>query len=141
VGHFGDSEHDRDLEMVDVVDDVDDFHAKFDLFYEGSARVLPEELANFRKAFLKEELLEYLNADAVDDKAGMLDALVDLVYVAVGTAHYHGFDFKEAWRRVHAANMKKVRATSVTQTKRGTLFDIVKPPGWVAPDLSDLVGE
>jgi len=67
-----------------------------------------------------------------------LDALVDLVYVALGTAVLSGFDFEEAWRRVHRANMLKVKPRKGQYTKRRSAFDIVKPPGWQAPDLSDL---
>lgn len=50
-----------------------------------------------------------------------------------------GFNFREAWRRVHEANMGKVRARRAQDSTRGSVFDVVKPPGWVAPDLSDLV--
>jgi len=67
-----------------------------------------------------------------------LDALVDLAYVVLGTAFMHGFDFNEAWRRVHAANMQKVRATSPDVSKRNSSLDVVKPEGWTPPDLSDL---
>ena len=59
--------------------------------------------------------------------------------VALGTAYMQGFNFKEAWRRVHEANMRKVRATSEEQSKRNSSSDVVKPAGWVAPDLKDLV--
>ena len=44
-----------------------------------------------------------------------------------------GFDFDEAWKRVHKANMKKVRM----KTERSPI-DIVKPIGWKPPDLKDL---
>lgn len=148
--------------MIDVVTDVADFHRKYGLEYAGQPRALLGELGEFRKKFLEEELREYKKdmyrasyyvglweAQRGVDKAppflvashleGMLDALVDLVYVAVGTAHLHGFDFAEAWRRVHSANMMKVRAERASDSKRGTTFDVVKPPGWVAPSHLDLV--
>jgi len=36
--------------------------------------------------------------------------------------------------------MKKVRAaTDGSDSKRGSSLDVVKPEGWIAPDLSDLV--
>ncbi len=142
------------MSTCDLVADVEAFAAKFGLVYDGKPRVLPEELANFRQKFLKEELREYTKAmyqasydlqfrpDLVSDRLEeMLDALADLVYVAIGTALMHGFDFREAWRRVQAANMAKVRAERLDQTKRGTLFDVVKPPGWQAPSHEDLVAD
>lgn len=134
--------------------DIAAFHEKFGLEYGGPARTLPEELGKFRIGFMAEELGEYCmdeehikvvvdyiktrpSQDVPLDK--QLDALVDLVYVALGTAYMQGFNFNEAWRRVHAANMKKVRAERAVDSARGSTYDVVKPPGWVAPDLSDLV--
>lgn len=122
-----------------LMPDILAFHQKFGLLYGGPTRALPVELATFRQRFMQEELDEYCEADAHGDKAKMLDALVDLVYVALGTAHLHGFNFDEAWRRVHLANMAKVRVERPEDSKRGSGFDVVKPPGWTPPDLSDLV--
>jgi predicted HAD superfamily Cof-like phosphohydrolase len=139
-----------------MFDDIIDFHHKFELLYIGPPRVLPEELAKFRTGFLAEELAEYCSDDKDTHKyitsfikANMtpqnvsldkqLDALVDLVYVALGTAYLQGFNFNEAWRRVHAANMKKVRALRAVDSERGSTYDVIKPEFWVPPDLSDLV--
>jgi predicted HAD superfamily Cof-like phosphohydrolase len=119
--------------------DIKDFHEKFELKYEGKPRTLPRELRNFRMDFLEEELSEYALAASQGNMIGQLDALVDLVYVALGTAYMHGFDFEEAWRRVHEANMKKVRAVTLKDSKRKSVYDVVKPEGWTPPDLSDLV--
>lgn len=132
--------------------DIRDFHVKFGLNYEGEPRFLSEDLSKFRTKFLAEELGEYagarvaLEAENPDGRWDFpsleekLDALVDLCYVAIGTAYVHGFvDFDEAWRRVHAANMQKVRVERPEDSARGSGFDVVKPKGWEAPDLSDLV--
>lgn len=143
----------------DPMRDIEEFHEKFGLLYEGRPRALVEgNLDTFRFRFMIEEANEYhksmvavrdeLNLppgitkdDGIitEELENMLDALVDLVYVALGTAHLHGFDFKEAWRRVHEANMKKVRAKAASESKRGSAFDVVKPEGWEPPDHSDLV--
>ena len=137
----------------DVVLDVDEFHRKYRIEYDGLPRALPEDLLNFRHKFLREELVEYtmhsrLALEAAEagnpeqvtihlDEA--LDALVDIVYVAVGTAHFHGFDWDEAWRRVHQANMLKVRVAREEDSKRGSKYDVVKPTDWVPPCHLDLV--
>lgn len=140
----------------DPVADIADFHQKFGLSYVGPPRVLPQDMANFRKRFMDEELEEYGQHEAGarlerwvaarPDVANyafhldqMLDALVDEVYVVLGTSYLHGFNFREAWRRVHAANMKKVRAERASDSKRGSTFDVIKPPGWEAPSHIDLV--
>lgn len=127
----------------DLCKDIRDFHEKFGLEYNGPPQELNLDLFSFRVGFLNEELNEYVAAENgmcyAADLAKQLDALVDLVYVALGTAYLQGFDFNEAWRRVHAANLQKVRATSTEQSKRGSDHDVVKPEGWQAPDLLDLV--
>ena len=123
----------------DMFQDICDFHNKFGLIYDGKPRRLSDELDKFRRMFMDEELDEYFDATTERDMHGQLDALVDLAYVVLGTAYLHGFNFPEAWRRVHAANMSKVRATSSQQSKRSTAYDVVKPEGWKAPDLRDLV--
>jgi predicted HAD superfamily Cof-like phosphohydrolase len=139
----------------DMVADVDAFHTKFGLFYDGEPRALPDELLQFRLDFMREEMGEYrvqryllaqllserpLNIDAIAtvlDK--QIDALVDLVYVVIGTARLHGFDFNASWRRVHEKNMQKVRAQHADESKRGSTFDVIKPPGWTPPSHVDLV--
>lgn len=141
--------------------DVQDFHKKFglDIDWTAGPRDLEPNLELFRQKFMDEELREYLEADSELDtvklhpltdketsdpemnrlRAKKLDALVDLVYVALGTAYLHGWDFNEAWRRVQAANMAKVRASRQEEGKRDATFDVIKPPGWTAPDHLDLV--
>ena len=124
------------LEEPNFIDDIRAFHEKFNLTYDGPPRQLPDDLKGFRERFLLEEVQEYVLAVTQEDR---LDALVDLMYVLLGTAYLHGFDFSEAWRRVHRANMSKVRAYSADDSKRNSTHDVVKPQGWVAPDHSDLV--
>jgi len=114
--------------------DIVDFHEKFKLDYNGPPRELPDDLQRFRNQFMDEELTEYEFAVSLPNREKMLDGLVDLVYVAIGTAYLHGFDFDEAWRRVHEANMKKIAKPSIRSD-----YDVVKPAGWTSPDLSDLV--
>jgi predicted HAD superfamily Cof-like phosphohydrolase len=118
--------------------DIETFHRKFGIEYDGPPRTLPEDMGQFREGFMREEVMEYVDARRRGDLAGQLDALVDLVYVALGTSYLHGFDFNEAWRRVHAANMRKVRAASIDDSKRASTYDVVKPRNWLPPDLSDL---
>lgn len=139
--------------------DIKDFHEKYQLAYNGKPRILDEELGEFRERFMAEELAEYLEAgdNARDDLMpslmhepgenvhvhleAQLDALVDLCYVAMGTAYLQGFDFEEAWNRVHAANMQKVRVANAKDSKRESSYDVIKPPGWTAPDHSNLVAD
>jgi predicted HAD superfamily Cof-like phosphohydrolase len=135
--------------------DIIAFHKKFGLEYTGKPRALEGELYSFRAGFADEELNEYKDIQPMltyalvekDDAeiARLLelqfDALIDLVYVALGTAYLHGFPFIEGWRRVHEKNMIKVRAERAGDSKRGSTFDVVKPEGWTPPSHADLVSD
>jgi predicted HAD superfamily Cof-like phosphohydrolase len=121
---------------MSMMKDIADFHVKFGMeFGEHRARQLDPELVKFRTEFMKEEMLEYLQACVDQDLEGQFDALIDLTYVVLGTAYLQGFPFDEGWKRVHKANMAKVKGPSARSDK----FDVIKPEGWTPPDLSDLI--
>lgn len=147
-------------EAFDPLADVKEFHEHFDLRYDGMPRALPKKEAKFRAKFAEEELEEYLVAQDqchwevispphcrdhkkyTEELAIVLDSLVDQLYVILGTAYRHGMEpvFREAWRRVHTANMNKVKASlDLTDNKRDPTFDVIKPAGWQPPELKDLV--
>lgn len=126
-------------------DDVGRFHQRFDLhnttFLRPGPRRWDRALMEYRVRFLEEELKEFKDALANHDDAGMFDALLDLVYVAMGTAHLQGYPWREGWDAVQEANMAKVRGTAEhnDHAKRGTQEPMVKPPGWTPPDIQGLL--
>jgi predicted HAD superfamily Cof-like phosphohydrolase len=147
----------------DFMGDISAFHERYQLAYAGLPRslateVMPGEdktLFDFRYGFMMEELKEWYDEqenlnEKVEkgDDGGVtkylelqLDALCDLTYVVLGTAYlqFGAGRFNEAWRRVHHANMQKVRAARGGDSKRGSTFDVVKPSGWTPPSHTDLV--
>ena len=123
-----------------MINDIEKFHAKFNLEYTGKPQVLAADVAQFRIKFMQEELDEYKKAVAESDMEGQLDALVDLVYVALGTSYLSGFPFQAAWDEVHGCNMRKVKAGPNGEgSKRGSPHDVVKPEGWKGPDYSTIL--
>lgn len=125
-------------------EDVGRFHRKFGLpsvSHEGvGPREVDSELLAFRVRFLHEELEEYEDAIAENNPAKAFDALLDLVYVAMGDAHHWGFPWQRGWELVQIANMQKQRSTSEsTDSDRGNMWDIVKPAGWTPPDIEGLL--
>ena len=137
---MGEMRKDRTLlNRTDLINDIDRFHKKFG--FEKNTKVgIPDdaELVNFRTSFLMEELSEYTNAIVKKDSAGALDALVDIVYIALGTAWLFNLPFDKAWKEIQAANMKKVRAKDTTG-KRGTKFDVIKPKDFKEPNIRRII--
>lgn len=117
-------------------DDIREFHEKFNLKYEGAPRLLPPGLLEFRIKFMREELEEFEKAMKDGDLVKAFDALLDLNYVSHGTAYLMGLPWDLGWGAVHGANMKKERAQRAEDSKRGSTFDVIKPPGWKAPDAA-----
>lgn len=145
--------------MCNPFEDVKAFHEKFGLGYDGKPRMLPPALQKFRDKFHREELKEYGDAVAlmsliasgkldpsIDDQIALelshaFDGMLDLMYVVIGTMYLHGFPMEEGWRRVHAANMGKVRVKRGGDSKRKSRYDVVKPEGWQPPRIQPLVSD
>lgn len=134
--------------MTDLFNDVREFHRKFGLPFHGERMVaekpdcIPPHLLDpstndFREKFMQEELDEYKLAVAQGDLAKAADALCDLVYVALGTAHMMHVPFIRCWFEVQRANMQKERASSAEDARsvRGHVLDVVKPKGWTPPNI------
>ena len=140
------------------IKDVVKFHTKMKISHEGESspkmekgvpivRHLPQELHEARIGFIEEELREYCQAYVDGELEPALDALVDLIYVVLGTAHLHGFTpelFDEAWKRVQRANMTKLPGVDHPELLKDRGFDmngtdVVKPDDWEAPTFADLL--
>lgn len=130
--------------------DVGEFHERFDLprvrdnglaiYGDVGPHEWDEALVRFRTRFLEEELLEFREGVAERDHEKMFDALIDLVYVAMGTAHMLGYPWREGWDEVQRANLQKVRgALDGSDSKRASRWDVVKPDGWQPPDLETIL--
>lgn len=121
---------------IDYVDALREFHEAFGVPV-GKSWTKPERRA-LRRHLIEEEFDEYLLADGEEsDPVATLDALVDLVYVAVGTAVEYGFDFAGAFAAVHAANMAKLGPDGKVLMR--TDGKVLKPRGWQAADLTPFV--
>lgn len=136
--------------MSNYFDDVGRFHGQFDLpvSHETWAKTgtrLPGVISttefNFRIAFLFEELKELIEGNEAGDLGRVADALVDLVWVALGTAHYCGLPFDALWKEVQRANMEKRpwREGDPIKPRNAQGLEIVKPDGWVPPDIEGVL--
>ena len=91
----------------------------------------------FRINFLQEELDEMKKAATPNqpiDSEEVVDALIDLCVVAIGTLDLFDINAYEAWDEVLKANMNKKVGIKETRPNPLGLPDLIKPEGWKAPD-------
>lgn len=118
-------------------EDVKAFHEKYSVPCSPIPALLDWKTMDYRIRFLNEELTELGMSYEQDDLEGCADALVDLVYVALGTALMMGLPWEKLWNEVQRANMtKRLAKPDGSDSKRGSPLDVIKPPGWVGPDHS-----
>jgi predicted HAD superfamily Cof-like phosphohydrolase len=114
--------------------DIRDFHKKFKFKQGKGIDSMDYNFSNWRVDFLMEEIAELTDALDNKDDVEILDALVDICYVAMGTAWLMGLPFEEAWKEVQRSNMEKVREPSERSEN-----DVIKPEGWKKPDIKGIV--
>ena len=114
--------------QANIVDDMRAFTVKFGFDKDK----FDKEKLKFRNQLLTEELLEIQQALGAKDAEEVVDGLIDLVVIAVGTLVLAGVDVDKAWNEVMRANMSKVRGVKKGRENSGG-FDVTKPEGWKAP--------
>ena len=92
-----------------------------------------KQFLEFRMAFLNEELTETEKAVRENDAEEIVDGLIDLCVVAIGTLDALGVNSYDAWNRVLAANMAKEVGVKASRPNPLGLPDLIKPEGWEAP--------
>lgn len=125
----------RAIVLQNMVGDVRAFQRKFGQLLNDQPRHLTHRKLRERVECMSEELDEFTDCALHQDLEGMADALVDLVYFALGTANMMGLPWRELWDDVHRANMAKERGV----THRGHKVDCRKPEGWVPPRTHEIL--
>ena len=126
----------------DWVKDINEMQTKYgvhDWMKKASAEQKLEYL-KFRAEFLKEELTELDNAIYHADSEEVVDALIDLCVVAIGTLDSFQVDGHKAWNEVLKANMNKQVGVKEGRPNPLGLPDLTKPEDWEAPDHSGYYG-
>lgn len=94
----------------------------------------PTEMDKQRKVerwiYMDEELDEFCSAETVVDQA---DAMIDLIYLALGTMVELGVKPEKLFEIVHNANMSKLWPDGKPRTNPET-GKIIKPPTFVRPE-------
>ena len=120
-------------------EDICEMHEKYGVFEKVQAfdKEKLNKFLEFRIKFLEEEMNELSTAETADD---VVDALIDLCVVAIGTLDLFDVSASIAWDRVHEANMNKQVGIKESRPNPLGLPDLIKPEGWTAPSHKDNVG-
>jgi predicted HAD superfamily Cof-like phosphohydrolase len=89
---------------------------------------------------IKEEVEEHATAFASRDTVEELDALIDILVVTIGAIHSMGADAEGAWKEVMKTNFAKIDHETGKVRKRED-GKVLKPIGWVPPNLKPFVGK
>ena len=107
-------------------------------------RFNPDQLKRyleFRIDFLQEELSETEAALVGMDAEEIVDGLIDLCVVAIGTLDAFGVDPYKAWDEILRANLSKEVGVKPERPNPMGLPDLIKPEDWEGPDHSDNHGK
>jgi predicted HAD superfamily Cof-like phosphohydrolase len=87
---------------------------------------------------MEEEWKELKTALLMENRVEQLDALLDFIVVSIGAIHSGGFDGEGGWREVMTTNLAKIDKDTGKVRKRED-GKVLKPLGWVAPELQPFV--
>lgn len=102
----------------------------------STPRPLRQDRAAVRAAWMKEELDEFLEGSSVVEQS---DAIIDLIYFALGTLVELGVPAESLFDIVHRANMRKL--TSGEPLRRVEDGKVLKASDWLPPEeeLADVL--
>lgn len=106
--------------------------------YEKNNSIKALDRIDLRGSLGMEELIETQKSALQKDKIGILDGVVDQLYILLGTAHEYGVldKLEEAWDLVHANNMTKLDENGkVHKDENGK---VIKPSNYKPVDLKVL---
>ena len=123
--------------MTDWAHDIHMMHHKFgvkDWFKKNKDdKDLMKKYLKFRLDMCQEEVTETFDAMNAGDSEEIVDGLIDLCVVAIGTLDAMGINSINAWNTVLEANMAKEVGVKESRPNPLGIPDLIKPEGWTAP--------
>ena len=125
------------------VRDMNNMHAKYGVhrWVKNNPDKLNKYL-EFRINYLQEEHDQTQRAAFIyEDPEEIVDGLIDLCVVAIGTLDAFGVDANAAWDQVLKANMAKEVGVKPERPNPLGLPDLMKPEGWQPPSHEGNTGK
>ena len=124
---------------ADWVNDINKMQNKFGVreWINSADSFQLKKYLEFRLKFIKEEYDETREAIIDEDAEEIVDGLIDICVVAIGTLDALGVNPHKAWDEILEANMTKEVGVKESRPNPLGLPDLIKPKGWEAPSHKD----
>lgn len=109
---------------------VKEFHEAFSHPISNVPVLLDDDRKKKRYSWMLEEINEFLDAEDIHEQA---DAMIDLIYFALGTMVEMGVKSERLFDIVHIANMSKLWSDGVPHFNADG--KVIKPHDWIDPYL------
>lgn len=116
------------MSLDKVFDDVKQFHETFEHPVAKIPTAMEANRKKARTAWMQEELDEFIEAKTIEDEA---DAMIDLIYFALGTLVEMGVKPQGIFDIVQQANMSKVWPDGLVH--KNEMGKTIKPANWEDP--------
>jgi predicted HAD superfamily Cof-like phosphohydrolase len=124
--------------MYRQIKDIKEFQKAFGCNVQEQPYIPSKEISTLRISLLLEEVQELVKAKEDEDIVEITDAIVDIMYIILGTACEYGvIDYlPAAWDLVHRNNMTKVGPDGKVQRRPDG--KIMKPENYVKVELKTI---
>jgi predicted HAD superfamily Cof-like phosphohydrolase len=109
------------------------------LFLSACDQKPSQDNVHLYRGLIAEEYEEFCQASVMRDEVEQLDACMDMIWVILGYCHMKGYNIGGAWDEVVRTNMAKVDPLTGKVRRRETDGKILKPEGWLPPDMSKFI--
>jgi len=127
-----------------MINDIKEMHNKFQVteFINNNSdnKLLLQKFLKFRLDFIKEELDETFDAYFNRNDVEVLDGLIDILVVTLGTLDVFKCDTPKAWENIHNSNMSKTPGVNLTRPNNFSLPDMVKGKDFKKPNIKNYTG-
>lgn len=111
---------------------VREFHKAFNHPYSDIPTLMGLDRAEKRCSWMDEEVKEFIEATKNEDIYEQVDAIIDLIYFALGTLVEIGVPPSEIFEIVQNANMNKLWEDGKPRFREND-GKVIKPPHWENP--------
>lgn len=125
--------------MIELVKKVEEFQHITKQLINTEPKSINWELAQFRYNLALEELNEYREACEKGDLVGIFDALLDQLYILLGTFNTHGMQsiLIKGFEEVHRSNMSKLDDNN--QPLYNEIGKVMKSKNYTPPKLDNIL--